>query len=188
MKIINLIRILLGIISVIAFNSVIAFSQGSWNLQYCHLDSLDNSFVDKEIRIDFKSSITDTLPQETIEALDIRWLLYKKDTVTIVIEDHTIEFIEKWRIYPDHGVLNEQLLETMEEKGKKRKKMQIRNMILKSINENSLTLKISIYKFNTCNSRIHLMDERFLRKREYELEERIIIIKKNHIKGILSKS
>ncbi len=105
----------LTIIALIIFNSLHVFSQGAWNLKYFPTDSLDNSFIGKEIRIDLKSSSTDTLLYSKIDAFDIRWLLYRKDTVSIMIEDYPIDFIEEWRIYPDHGVLREQFLEAKED-------------------------------------------------------------------------
>lgn len=119
------------------------FSQGAWDLKYIPLDSLSPELIGKEVRIDFKTSVTDTLQGE-VKALDIRKLLSKKDTVSLVLGGELVKFKESWKLYVDHGALREQTLERVGTTGDER--IYISEMYLVSIDEETLTLEVVVCK------------------------------------------
>ncbi|QTY26815.1 hypothetical protein [Flavobacterium sp. CS20] len=119
------------------------FSQGAWDIKYIPLDSLSPELIGKEVRIDFKTSVTDTLQGE-VKALDIRKLLSKKDTVSLVLGGELVKFKESWKLYVDHGALREQTLERVETTGDER--IYISEMYLGSIDEVTLTLEVVVCK------------------------------------------
>jgi hypothetical protein len=158
-----------GIICIIAVTSGAgAFSQGAWNIKYMSLDSLNTSFIDKEIRIDFKRSNADSLNGE-VNVLDIRRLLSVRDTVDLKINDKSQRFVEQWKFYVDHGDLSEQFLETANKSEKER--IQIKEMFLKSINDSSLILEVVMYGS-------------FGENKEQRKKQRLIV-NKSVIKGLL---
>lgn len=55
-------------------------------------------------------SVTDTLHGE-LNALEVRKLLSKEDTVSLDIDGESVKFKEGWKLYVDHGALGEQILE-----------------------------------------------------------------------------
>ena len=119
------------------------FSQGAWDIKYISLDSLSPKLIGKEVKIDFKTSVTDTLQGE-VKALDIRKLLSKKDTVSLVLGGELVKFKESWKLYVDHGALREQTLERVETTGDER--IYISEMYLVSIDEATLTLEMIVCK------------------------------------------
>lgn len=145
-----------------------AFSQGSCDVKYISLDSLNTSFIGKQIRIDFKSSEFDTLQGE-VNVLDIRKMLSSRDTVNLEIGNKSIRFTEKWKVYVDHLALSEQCLESV---GKHEKqKIRIKEMFLESLNDSSVVL------------RILFSDSPNQNKKQNKKEK--MVIKKSAIKGIL---
>ncbi|MBA3986166.1 MAG: hypothetical protein H0X63_06270 [Flavobacteriales bacterium] len=138
-----------------------AFSQGFWNIEYIPIDSLNLSLIGKEVRLDFKTSITDTIQGKVS---GIRYLLLKKDTVSIVLGGKFLIFRENWKVYIDHGLLQEQTLESIENNGDER--IILREMYLVSIDEATLTLEVIVYN-------------------SYGKNKESIIITKSDVKGVL---
>lgn len=137
------------------------YSQGAWDINYVPINSLNTTFIGKEIRIDFKASNIDSV-SGVVKLLAIRKLLSTKDTVSLSIDSKLIKFVERWKIYVDHGVLADQYLESVEDS------MYIRRMFLESINEDSLVLQAMV-----C-----------LPDSKSEMKEKILI-SKSVIKGLL---
>ncbi len=162
---INLCRKKVACSIVILICAISAYSQGSWDINYISLGALNTSFIGKEIRIDFKSSNVDTVNGE-VKSLAVRKLLSKKDTVSLVINNKSVELIEHWRLYVDHGVLADQYLESVTQQVKKR--IYIKGMFLESINDDSLILQATVCMPNS----------------KSEVKERIVI-SKSVIKGLL---
>lgn len=89
-----------------------AYSQGGWNINYTPSEIINSSLLGREVRFDFKRSSTDTLVNLKISKLDIRGLLYVEDTVELMVLGEKTSFIEKWKIYPDQGFIQDQYLES----------------------------------------------------------------------------
>lgn len=159
-------KVVCSIIILICSTSV--FSQGAWDVKYIPLGALNTSFIGKEIRIDFKASNVDTVNGE-VKALAIRKLLSTKDTVSLSINNKSVEFIEHWKFYVDHGALADQYLESVTKEVKKR--IYIKGMFLESINDDSLVLQAMVCVPNS----------------KSEVKERIVI-SKSVIKGLLVSS
>ena len=120
-------------------------------MKYIPISAIDTTYLDKEIRIDFKANELDSIKGE-VKILEIRKLLSKKDSVRLNVNGEEIKFIESWRLYVDQGILREQSLESLNnDNGKKR--IQIKEIILKSINDSTFTFEISIY-YDKCNSSV----------------------------------
>ncbi len=142
-----------------------SYSQGAWNLKYTPIDQLGKELVGSEVRIDFKSSINDTL-SGVVSPISIRKLLSNNDTVHLTFDHGREIFIENWKLYPDHGVLNEQELVNLNGSV-------IREQILESISKNVLTIRVKIFRKN---------------RNEYEFDsEEEINIERNIVKGIIYK-
>ena len=114
------------------------FSQGGWFIKYLPTDSLNHTYLGKEIRIDFKSSKDDTLRGEINE----RKLLSKSDTINLEIDGQILKFSEHWRLYIDYGILKDQFLESIE--NCERKKIVLKEMFLISINDSSLVVEVVV--------------------------------------------
>ena len=68
-------------------NSILfANAQGAWDMKYVPINLLNDNWIGKEIRLDFKFSESDTLR----ETINIYELLSKKDTIILEIEGHRI--------------------------------------------------------------------------------------------------
>jgi len=147
----------------IILSSIPMFSQGGWNLEYISSASLNSSFIGKEIRIDFKASYFDSLSKEP-DVFNIRRLLAKEDTVSLTINNEVMQFVEQWRIYVDHGVLNEQYLEAVNY----RNAIRIKQIFLESINDDSLIVQVWITGIETL--------------------KQSLTVKKSIIKGLLVKT
>ena len=139
-------------------------SYGTWDIKYVKGEEIDSTFLGKEVRIDFKSNEDDSLSDKTI----VRRLLAESSVVKILINNVDIEFREVWKLYPDHGVLNEQMLESVGSND--RGIIQIKGIYLNDINDNSLILKANVFFVN---------DGKFSYK--------MIDIDRKDIKGILVK-
>lgn len=115
------------------------YSQGAWNMQYYPLDSLNNAFEGKEIRLDLKKSDLDVYDSK----VNIRRHFNTNDSAYVIIDNRSKLFVERWKIYVDHGVLSDQYLECTDTSSKKR--LVIREIYLKSVNDKSLTLEGNFY-------------------------------------------
>ncbi|MVO09475.1 hypothetical protein GOQ30_09930 [Flavobacterium sp. TP390] len=168
------------IISIFVFFLIInfnLFSQGVWNIKYIAIDSLSETSINKEIRIDFKSSNTDILMYKMIkpyiEPYIVRDLLSKNDKVELTVDSQQLVFIENWLIFDDHGVFGDQTLVSINEFNDE--KLIIKEMFLESIDNLSLTLSVTINLTSDFEKNIH--SKKGVR----------IIINKSQIKGILLK-
>jgi hypothetical protein len=150
------------IFAILIFN-VKVLAQGSWNIKYLPIDSLNGSYVGKEIRIDFKSFSTDTL-NESPEWME-RKLLSKEDTIKLIANGMCKSYKESWKLYPDHGVLSDQSLVCLD----KHEWVQIREIYLVSISDNSIAIDFLAY------------DSKGLKKKQKS------VLCKCDIKGILIK-
>lgn len=141
-----------------------AFPQGAWDIEYGEIQSLDRTWVGKEIRVDFKSAILDTFSENSY----IRNLLQKRDTASIELDGEWRLFSEDWRIYPDHGILREQQLAEIGTKN------YIKKMTLISLSDTVITIEVdfhSVYR--------SLFAEKEL------VSKQTLIIERDKIKGIL---
>lgn len=143
--------------------SINAFSQGSWEIEYISIDSLNSSFIGKEIRIDFKSFSEDKV-NGNVSVLSIRNLLSHEDTANLNIHGKSIQFVEQWKLYVDSGILSDQDLK--EVKGDFN--YQIKGMTLTAIDNSSIIVEAKIYG-SSC-----------------KMKKEIIVINKSDIKGILT--
>jgi hypothetical protein len=125
-------------------------AQGTWSIDYIPIDSLNSSFLGKEVRLDFKSSVSDTLYREysVFGKLNTRHLLLsKKDTISIDISEERLLFKENWVIYADGASLDDQTIEYVG-KQRKYKKAYIKEMFITSMNQASIVLECRFYTFN----------------------------------------
>lgn len=135
------------IILFLIFFNIYAFSysQGGWDLGYIPLDSINKSWISKEVRIDFKSTRNDNV-KGLVKTFDIRKLLSNKDTVTLNIGSKFVKFIEDWKIRVDQGLLKDQYLKSVEEK-----ECLIDKIIIEEINNSTIVVKLNFYNLNKCN-------------------------------------
>ena len=134
------------------------FSQGGWFIKYLPTDSLNHTYLGKEIRIDFKSSKDDTLRGEINE----RKLLSKSDTINLEIDGQILKFSEHWRLYIDYGILKDQFLESIE--NCERKKIVLKEMFLISINDSSLIVEVVEYDSLNQNKKQKIVVDRSIIK------------------------
>lgn len=106
-------------------------------MKYLTLDSLNESFIGKELRIDFKSKGTRKTKHPE---RNIRKIFSKCDTVTLDLSDRSLRFAENWKIHVDHGALFDQTLQSVDEIDNE--KLVIREMFVRAINTSSITLDI----------------------------------------------
>src|SRR5688572_10501900 len=117
-------------------------AQGGWDLNYIPINSLNSNHIGQEIRIDFKTSDLDTLTG----TINIRSLLFYTDTTLLFVNYDPVPFQEVWRIYVDHGILREQILEGVPIR--KKKNITIREMFLNSISDSVITVTACTYELN----------------------------------------
>ena len=144
-----------------------SFAQGGWDLAYIPINSIDNNWVGKEVRLDFKSSSSDTI-SGTVSTLKIRGLLSKKDTVKLKIVGEEKEYLEEWKFYVDHGILSEQNLKGIDNA------YYIKELFIESVNDSTITVKASFYNKEECKSQKKVLSD-----------NKIIEIDKKIIKGVL---
>ena len=123
-----------------------SFSQGSWDIDYFVIDSLNNSFIGKVIRLDFKSNDADTL-DSVVDAFLVRKLLSNKDTITLKIEGKYYSVKENWKVYVDHGSLQDQTLESVDKSVKHR--IVIKDMVLVSVDDSAIVINAIIHSSET---------------------------------------
>ena len=146
-------------------------SQDLLNVEYLPIDSLSSKFLEKEIRIDFKSNLLDTFIFGKT-AYYIYELMIPSDSIKINIEGKEFIFSEKWIMHLDWFDFNDQTLE--ETNNNSIDKIYIREMFLKYFDEEKLILEIYIYSY---------LD---VFKNDNEVKEiKTIIIDRKDIKGFL---
>ncbi|MDO5970871.1 hypothetical protein Q4Q35_13740 [Flavivirga aquimarina] len=95
-------------IMIIWFTGTNSFSQGSWNIGYIEIDSLNSDYLNTQIKLDFKH---DWLEMKKPEKRKIRHYVSPKDTAYLLIDNYKTVLIERRTIYVDHGSFNDQFLE-----------------------------------------------------------------------------
>lgn len=130
-------RILLVVLLILV--DIVVVAQGAWDIEYLPTDSINDSFVGKEVRIDFKSKPSERIKRKT----NLRKLLSHRDTVDLMIDGKSRIFLEKWKIYVDHGVLADQTLESLDED-----KLVIREVFIRAINKGYITVQMDCYRLN----------------------------------------
>lgn len=156
-------------ISIFFFLNSILFvnAQGAWDINYISIDSLNNNLIGNEIRLDFKSSNSDTI-NGSISLLKIRKLLFKRDTVILEVDGKKKEYIENWKFYVDHGLLRDQTLKV------KNKSQIIKEQFIKSINDSTIVVKMNFYKPEQCKSKKMMLSS-----------SKLVTIDKQLVKGVL---
>ncbi|OJJ19170.1 hypothetical protein BKI52_20370 [marine bacterium AO1-C] len=148
-----------------------AFAQGGWDLKYLPLDSLNNSFNGREVRIDFRKTSQDTLRSKAGG-----WYIYRLlgpgDSITLDIDGQSVKFTESWHIYDDHGMLSEQYLEGASTY--QGKSIWIKECFWVSSNDSSIKVKARLY-----------FRKPFYLASKQQQEIVLISIKKSKIKGIV---
>jgi hypothetical protein len=114
------------------------YAQGSVDIEYYPIDSINQSFIGKEIRIDFMIyedyQIIDS-------AMTFRSFLKSEDTFSLKIQKKLVQFKEKWLLYPDEALLRDQTCRSVNSKDP----ILIREIILERVDLNSITVTIAIY-------------------------------------------
>lgn len=110
-------------------------------MKYLPLDSLNDSFIGTELRIDFKSN-RNTKTKSTDR--NVRKIFARRDTVTLEVAGRSLRFVENWKIYVDHGTLFDQTLQSID--GSDSEKLVIREMFVRTIDESSITFEIYTYR------------------------------------------
>jgi hypothetical protein len=90
------------------FLTLISNAQGSWNIGYIPVDSIDPEDINKEVKIDFRH--TRRHFDEKINR-SFRYFISSKDTGQIQLKEMSLDVVEVRKIYPDHGDYAEQYLE-----------------------------------------------------------------------------
>lgn len=139
---------LICILVLLIINVRSVFSQGSWNINYLPIDSINDPFIGKEIRLDFKANRSDTL-DKAIDVFLIRRLLLSKDTISLAIEGKKYAVKEKWSIHVDHGNIDDQSLEGTDINGNG--KIRIKEMFLKSVDDFTITVNAKIIPLKKAN-------------------------------------
>ena len=121
-----------------------ALGQGAWNLKYLPVDSLNDSFNGKELRIDFKSK---TAHKSKHPEKNIRKIFSKNDTVTLNLSNEAIQFVENWKVYVDHGVLSDQTLQSVG--GSNNEKLVIGEMFVRAITKSSISVEVYTYRLGS---------------------------------------
>lgn len=89
-------------------------AQGSWNIGYISIDTLNKRHIGRTVRIDFK---TPKIKKEPAAKRHIRSYVGTRDTGVIELDAALMSVTEKRRIYPDHGNYDDQFLECLDCKG-----------------------------------------------------------------------
>lgn len=114
-------------------------AQGAWNMKYLPLDSVNQSYLWKDVRLDFKRH-----PREKFHWTgNIREALSKHDTIVLKVGGRPMRFFENWKIYVDHGVLSEQTLQRVTKN--KSEDLIIKEMVIRAVDKASITVELYIY-------------------------------------------
>ncbi|UZR99283.1 hypothetical protein [Chondrinema litorale] len=132
------------VILFLLFTYGVAFSQGGWDIVYIPIDSIDSTYLLKEIRIDFKSNENDTVYNYHGP---IVLLISGRDTINLNIDGEAISFIEEWKIYDDEALLREQYLISTHPDDQQ-KYIEIKEMELKQIKADYIFVTAKIHEGN----------------------------------------
>ena len=127
---------------ILILGSYHSYGQGAWTIEYLPLDSINKSFIGKEIRIDFRKNTADTIKGK-ISPLSIRKLLSTVDTINLtLINNEPAVFAERWKLYPDQGALKDQYLQRTDARDGD---AWIKEMYLRGITRNFLSVEVYLY-------------------------------------------
>ncbi len=162
--------LLLILFSVISFS---CFSQGSWDIDYIEVNSIDKSHIGKSLKIDFKH-----LWKEDFQSLpkSIRSFIIPQDTGSIILNGKRLNVVEVRKVYVDHGSLDDQYLEILS--NSKNKVTRIYNSMLLEIGSEKLKLMISLETFELKRGKI---------RRKIKTENQEVWIDKKHLDGFMIK-
>src|ERR1700741_2135732 len=94
--------------TILVFLAILCNAQGSWNIGYIKIDSINKNHSGLIVRIDFKSNNAWTSPGGQRH---IRSYIGAKDTGTLTIDTTLFILAERRKIYVDHGSYTDQYLE-----------------------------------------------------------------------------
>lgn len=156
-------------ISCIGMTSFV-LAQGSWDIRYTSIDSIDKRYIGKEVRLDFKGNQEEII-KGNFRLGNIRLLLSREDTTELLIDTKMVTFVERWQLYPDQGVLNDQYLISLD------KKKIVRKLFIESIEGSTMLIKAYFYT-------------EMKRGYSHEIPSNVkfIEINKKEIKGILHRA
>lgn len=117
-------------------------AQGSWDIGYIHVDSINETHIGRVVRIDFKSINSGTSPNGQ---LNIRSYVGTKDTSTLTIDTTLFVLAERRKIYVDHGSYSDQFLECISCKDGA---MLIYDSKIIEVNKNSILFQLDIETTN----------------------------------------
>lgn len=117
-----------------------SWAQGQWDVYYLPIDLLDERWIGKEIRVDFRSS-SDTINLPDRKAMFF-YSISRKDLVSIEINHRKIIFKEDWVNYGDHCVLYDQTLKDTNGK------YLIRETFIKDITANNVKVLMHLYSLD----------------------------------------
>ena len=100
-------RYILSII-LIGFIGTNCFSQGSWNIGYVEIGSLNSDYLNTQIKLDFKH---DCPKIKKWKRRSLRHYVAPEDTAYLLINNSKTVLTERRKIYVDHGSFNDQFLE-----------------------------------------------------------------------------
>ncbi len=91
--------------------SFFAFCQGSWNIGYIEVDSIETSHIGKSVKIDFRHHSS----ERNTSSKRVRSYVTPEDTTTITLNERQLRVTEKRNIYVDHGSFDDQYLEILDD-------------------------------------------------------------------------
>ncbi len=168
---------ILFLLIIIGFFNIPYFlrAQGGADIVYISIDSLEKNFIGKEIRIDFRASINDTI-QGKVGGIKLSLLCKKRNKVDLKIGEKIIPFYEHWRLYDDDAVLRKQSLVSADKD--QNQKIEIKEMFLKNITKKQIIVETFLYLVESNKIESEVREGEFLRKEKMTLDRSII-------KGIL---
>ena len=156
---------------IIAING---FSQGSWNIGYVEIDSLDSDYLNTQIKLDFKH---DWMKIEKPKKRSVRHYVSPKDTAYILINNGKTVLIERRAIYVDHGSFNDLFLEIVNYENDISKRIYDTEII--QIERARIKVRVVIQSYEIRNEQI---------KEELESETLEFWIDKDKLDGIMIKN
>ena len=133
------------ILTTMLFFTFNVFSQGGWDINYIQIDSITNSNVGQQVKIDFKHKET----KKTIASKkSIRRYLLPIDTSVINLAGKNTTLIEVRKIYIDFGFYKEQYLECLDYKGGYVLRIYESEILEVTEDKIKFRLKTQIYKTN----------------------------------------
>lgn len=123
---------------ILIFLSAFCNAQGSWNIGYLKVDSINKNHIGKIVRIDFKSTNPWISPDGQ---RGIRSYVGIRDTGTVTIDTTLFILVERRKIYVDHGGYSDQYLECI---NCKQESLFIYNAKIVDINEQSIQFQLDL--------------------------------------------